>query len=518
MDIIMVNRPSLRLLMSDQLSLSISSLMDIKPGDTILMCEVMEEATYVRHHPKKIAFLFAAMRHFAKLLEKNGHQVRYVYLDSENNSGTLSGEIQSATLETGTKRLIVTEPSEYRLLKIIQACQNTLGIEIEIRDDTRFLCGIKEFKQWADKRKQLRMEYFYREMRKKYFILMEQDNDPCAGKWNFDKENRKPPTKNLKFLKRISHRKDQITKDTLALVKHHFSSHFGTLEPFHYAVTREQALLELEHFIDNLLPHFGDYQDAMVKGEPYLYHSLISSYLNAGLLLPLEIIEMAENSYRQGKTKINSAEGFIRQILGWREYIRGIYWLHMPEYAELNYFNATEALPEFYWTADTKMSCLAEAVTHTRDHAYSHHIQRLMVTGNFAMLAGINVKQVQEWYLAVYSDAYEWVEMPNTLGMALFGDGGIVASKPYAASGKYINKMSNFCNSCPFNPNETTTDDACPFNALYWNFMARNRTKLEKNQRLPFVYATWEKFGSQKQNAILNKAEQTLKAIRENKI
>jgi len=374
MDIFMLEKPSLRLLLSDQLSLSISSLEGIKLGDTILMCEVMEEATYVRHHPKKIAFLFSAMRHFAKVLEKNGHQVRYVYLDSANNSGTLLGEIQRAALETGTNRLIVTEPSEYRLLKTVQACQNILEIDIEIREDTRFLCSINEFKNWAHNRKQLRMEYFYREMRKKYFILMEQDKEPCAGKWNFDKENRKSPTKNLKSPKRISHRKDQITKDTLVLVKQHFSSHFGTLEPFHYAVTREQALLELEHFIDKILPNFGEYQDAMVKGEPYLYHSLISTYLNAGLLLPLEIIEMAQNSYLQGKTKINSAEGFIRQILGWREYIRGIYWMHMPEYAELNYFEATQELPEFYWTADTKMLCLAEAIIHTRDHAYSHHI------------------------------------------------------------------------------------------------------------------------------------------------
>ncbi len=514
----MTNHTSLLLLLCDQISLSMSSLQDIQHGDTILMCEVMQEATYVRHHPKKIAFIFSAMRHFAKSLEAKGYQVRYIHLDSANNTGTLYGEIERAVVDTGAKRLVVTEPGEYRQLKILQECQNSLGIEVEIRADTRFLSSINEFKQWAGKRKQLRMEYFYREMRKKYFILMEPDGEPCGGNWNFDKENRKPPSKNLTSPKRISHRKDQITIDTIELVKQYFSTHFGKLEPFHYAVTRDQALLELEHFINILLPHFGDYQDAMLMGEAYLYHSLISSYLNVGLLLPLEIIEMAESSYRKGKVKINSAEGFIRQILGWREYIRGIYWMHMPEYADLNYFNANEEIPEFYWTADTKMVCLAEAINHTRDHAYSHHIQRLMVTGNFAMLAGINVKQVQEWYLAVYSDAFEWVEMPNTLGMALFGDGGIVGSKPYAASGKYINKMSNFCSSCKFNPNQTTTDDACPFNALYWDFMDRNRSKLEKNQRLPFVYSTWDKFGAKKQNETRLKAAQTLKDIRENKL
>ncbi|HEX7651923.1 MAG TPA: cryptochrome/photolyase family protein, partial [Verrucomicrobiae bacterium] len=304
----------------------------------------------------------------------------------------------------------------------------------------------------------------------------------------------------------------------LKLVKNRFSHHFGALEPFHYAVTRQQALMELDHFITHLLPHFGDYQDAMVKGEPYLYHSLISSYLNAGLLLPLEICQRAEQAYNDGKAPLNAVEGFIRQILGWREFVRGIYWLHMPEYGEMNYLNATEKLPEFYWTADTKMSCVAEAVRHTRDHAYSHHIHRLMVTGNFAMLAGIDVKQVQEWYLAVYSDAYEWVEMPNTLGMALFGDGGIMGSKPYAASGKYIHKMSNFCEGCQYDHNETTAENACPFNSLYWNFMARHREKLKQNQRLPHVYATWDKFGPEKQDAIKAKAARVLEDMKNNRL
>lgn len=505
---------ALRLLLGDQLSESISSLEGIQSGDTILMCEVMEEATYVRHHPKKIAFIFSAMRHFAKELEKKGYNVRYIALDHPDNSGSFEGEVYRALKETSAKEIIVTEPGEYRLLQTFRRWADHFGVSVDIRSDKRFLCSIEEFKNWASGRKQLRMEYFYRDMRKKHGILMEVDNEPVGGQWNFDKENRKPPPKGLRSPKRINHMKDRITLDVLALVEERFSNHFGNLEPFHYAINREQALMELNHFIEDLLPRFGNYQDVMVAGEPYLYHSLISSYLNAGLLLPYEICRKAEEAYRTGKAPLNAAEGFIRQVLGWREYVRGIYWLHMPEYGEMNYFNALEPLPEFYWTSQTKMTCIAEAIRHTRDHAYSHHIQRLMVTGNFALLVGLDVKQIQEWYLAVYSDAYEWVEMPNTLGMALFGDGGIMGSKPYAASGKYIRKMSNFCDKCPYNPDEMTTDNACPFNALYWDFMARNEDKLKGNQRLPYVYTTWEKFGPERRNAIREKAKEILKYMR----
>ena len=503
----------LRLVLGDQLSASLPTLADYGAGDTVLLCEVMEEATYVPHHPKKIAFLFSAMRHFARELQERGMTVRYVTLDDSANTNSFEGEVARAIADTGATRLVVTEPGEYRVLEMFKRWPASLGITVDILDDTRFLCARDEFAAWAQGRKQYRMEYFYREMRKKHNLLMEKNNKPAGGQWNFDKDNRNAPPRGLASPKRISHRKNQITKDVLALVHQRFAHHFGTLEPFHYAVTRAQALMELEHFVDVLLPHFGDYQDAMVLDEPYLYHSLISSYLNAGLLLPLEICHRAENAYRAGKAPINAAEGFIRQILGWREYVRGIYWLHMPEYGEMNYFAADRPLPAFYWTAKTKMRCVSQAVGHTRDHAYSHHIQRLMVTGNFALLAGLDVKEVQAWYLAVYSDAYEWVEMPNTLGMALFGDGGIMGSKPYAASGKYINKMSNFCTRCPYNPQETTTPDACPFNALYWDFMARNKDKLDDNHRLPFVYSTWNKFGAEKQADITRKADEILDAM-----
>ncbi|MBX9838311.1 MAG: cryptochrome/photolyase family protein, partial [Silvanigrellaceae bacterium] len=388
--------------------------------------------------------------------------------------------------------------------------QKSLGIPIEVLKDDRFFCSTEEFKFWASEKKQLRMEYFYREMRKKYQVLMETDGSPVGRQWNYDKENRKSPTKNLKSPKRISHKKSTILIEVLKVVDENFSDHFGTLKPFHYAVTRKQALIELHDFVNRILPHFGDYQDAMMKGEIYLNHSLLSSYINIGLLLPKEVCKFAEEAFKKNKAPLSATEGFIRQILGWREYIRGIYWLKMPGYSELNYFEAKTPLPDFYWGAKTKMSCIAEAVAHTKDHAYSHHIQRLMVTGNFALISGLDVKQVQEWYLAVYSDAFEWVEMPNTLGMALFGDGGIVGSKPYAASANYINKMSNFCNSCFYDPKEMIGEKACPFNALYWDFIIRNRVKLEVNQRLPFVYSTWDKFSIEKQKAIRNKAAMIL--------
>lgn len=506
---------SLRLILVDQLSFSISALSNFQACDIIFLCEVMEEATYVTHHPKKIAFNFASMRHFAAELVDQGHQVRYVKLTDPENTGSLTGEVERAMRDLGIQHLITTQPGEYRLMQMIASWPALLDIEVEMREDHRFLCSQEAFDRWAEGKKQLRMEYFYREMRKKYNILIEKDGSPWGGQWNYDKQNRKPPVKGLTSPKRIRHKKSVILNEVLELVASKFSAHFGSLQPFHYAVTRDQALIELDDFIKNILPYFGEYQDAMVKGEAYLNHSLLSSYLNAGLLLPLEVCQKAEANYHQGNVPLNAAEGFIRQILGWREFVRGIYWLKMPQYADFNYLNARRPLPALYWGAKTNMACMSEVIDQTIEHAYSHHIQRLMVTGNFALIAGLDVKQVQAWYLAVYSDAYEWVEMPNTLGMALFGDGGVLASKPYAASGKYINKMSNFCKSCCYNPEEMLGQNACPFNALYWDFFARNRQRLASNQRLNYVYSTWDKFAILKQEAIRNKASLLLKEIEE---
>lgn len=510
---------SLHLILGDQLSESITALQGIdKAQDVVLLAEVMQEASYVKHHQKKIAFLFSAMRHFAEELSAKGFNVRYIKLDDADNTGSITGEVKQALSTENFDCVIVTEPGEYRLLQEFKSWLDTLGIPVDIRPDTRFFCSLDEFKQWSKAKKQLRMEYFYREMRRKHRLLLEPDGSPTGGQWNYDSENRKPPARGLSSPKRLSHKKSAITRSVLQLVNKHFSGHFGTLEPFHFAVNRAQALMELRHFIDELLPNFGDYQDAMVCGEPYLYHSLISCYLNAGLLLPLEVCQMTEAAYRAGNAPLNATEGFIRQILGWREFVRGVYWLHMPEYEQMNYFTAKRPLPAFYWTAQTSLFCVAEAVRHTRDHAYSHHIQRLMITGNFALLAGINPSEVGEWYLLVYADAYEWVELPNTLGMALFADGGIMASKPYAASGKYIRRMSNFCQHCRYDPDLTTGEKACPFNALYWDFLARNQEKLDKNQRLSYVYSNWRKMSPEKQAAIREYADSLFAKLDDNRL
>ena len=506
----------LRFLFIDQMSETISALDGLARSDTVMFLESLDDFKAINQHKKKIAFLLSAMRHFAEELREQGHHVVYLKLDDSKSSGDVEFEIKKIIRARQIAKLIVTEPSEYRQAQLIKSWTAKLGVAVEIRPDHRFLCNLSEFKDWAEDKKQLRMEFFYREMRKKYNILLGSDGSPVGGQWNYDKENRKKLPKGTKIPRRIWHLKSQITIDVLKLVTERFDTHFGTLEPFHFAVTRAQALKELHHFIEVVLPDFGDHQDAMAKGEPYLFHSLISSYLNVGLLLPLEICKLAEGAYCAGKAPLNAVEGFIRQILGWREFIRGIYWLHMPDYAELNSLQAHRPLPDFYWTAKTTMACVAEAVSHTRDHAYSHHIQRLMITGNFALLAGLDVKQVQDWYLGVYSDAFEWVEMPNTLGMALHGDGGLVGSKPYAASGKYIDRMSNYCSHCTYDADVNVGEKACPFNALYWDFLVRHEMEFRQNRRMPYAYSNWDQFSPDKQNAIRQQAKQTLQRMDEN--
>ncbi|MBM4222911.1 MAG: cryptochrome/photolyase family protein [Gammaproteobacteria bacterium] len=509
---------TIRPIFYDQCSLSLTSLSDVKEGDIVFMCELKEEATYIRHHPKKIALWFAAMRHFAKELHQSGIRVRYITLNDQDNTHSFTSELERMIAAHNVTRIIVTEPSEYRLIKMVQSWQEMFSILVEVRTDDRFFCSIEEFKVWAKNKTQLRMEYFYREMRKKFNILIEDDKSPTGGEWNYDKENRKSPNNDIQPPKRIIHEQSSIVKDVLKLVKEHFSDHFGMLEPFDCAVSREQALSELDHFIEHILPYFGEYQDVMLTREPYLFHSVLSAYINLGLLLPKEICVKAEDAYRTKKAPLNAVEGFIRQILGWREFVRGIYHLHMPAYAEFNHLDANHPLPSFYWGKKTDMHCVSEAVLHTHQYAYSHHIQRLMVTGNYALIAGLDVKEVQEWYLAVYIDAYEWVEMPNTLGMALFGDGGIIASKPYAASGQYINKMSNFCKSCRYNVKETIGPNACPLNSLYWDFIERNRLKLEHNPRISMMYKTWDRFDADKQAAIKAQAADVIERMQQDRL
>ena len=505
----------LRLILGDQLSVSISSLSDVSKDDLILMCEVRQEATYVKHHKKKIAFVFSAMRHFAHGLKEQGFNVRYVTYDDPENSGSLLDEVRKALSLYPCDEVIVTKPGEYRLLSAFQVWAEGLKVPVVLRDDDRFLCPTDDFDSWAKGRKQMRMEYFYREMRRKYSVLMNPDG-PIGGQWNFDAENRKPPANGLDVPDTYKAQPDEITQDVMNLVETYFPDHFGDLSPFHFAVTRDQALSALDEFMTRRLRLFGDYQDAMIQGEPWMYHSHIGLYLNSGLLNPLECVARAEAAYHDGSAPLNAVEGFIRQILGWREYVRGIYWLKMPDYKAMNFLGAERPLPEFYWTGETQMNCMRQCITETKQNAYAHHIQRLMVLGNFALLAGLDPDEVNEWYLLVYADAYEWVELPNVTGMILFADGGQLASKPYAASGAYINKMSNYCGSCKYKPSVKNGPTACPFNYLYWDFLARNDGKLRGNPRLGFMYKSLDRMNDEKRKAIQDDSRRFLNAMQAN--
>ena len=504
---------NLILILGDQLSPNLSSLQAGDPAtDRVLMVEVQEEATYVRHHKKKIAFLFSAMRHFAEELRAAGWTVDYVTLDAPENSGSFTGEVERAVKKLSPNKILVTEPGEWRVREAMNGWEQAFKTPVQILEDDRFIATHEEFQTWAEGRKQLRMEYFYREMRRKTGLLMDGDQ-PEGGKWNYDAENRKPAKADLFMPTPLRATPDAITEDVLSLVAGRFDNHFGDLKPFWFGVTRDEAEAALDQFIETALAKFGDYQDAMLEGEKFLYHSILSLYINAGLLDPLYVCQRVEAAYKNGEAPLNAAEGFIRQIIGWREYVRGIYWLKMPDYVDENFFGNTRALPDFYWTGETDMACLRAAITQTKEEAYAHHIQRLMVTGNFALIAGIDPKEVHEWYLAVYADAYEWVELPNALGMSQFGDGGVLGSKPYASSGNYIHKMSDHCKGCKFDVKQKTGDKACPFNPLYWDFLVRNREKLAGNPRMAQMYRTWERMSEEKQREYLESAAKVLASL-----
>jgi deoxyribodipyrimidine photolyase-related protein len=496
------------LILGDQLTPTLSSLRASAPANSVvLMAEVMAEATYVRHHKKKIAFLFSAMRHFAKELRLAGWTVDYVTLDDPGNTGSLAGEVQRALLRHSCSKIIVTEPGEWRLMEDMRSWPNA-----EILADDRFIADHSEFEHWAGGRKALRMEYFYHDMRRKTGLLMNGDK-PEGGKWNYDHDNRKPAQRDLLMPQPMRFAADAITQDVLNLVVERFGNHFGDLEPYWFGATREQAEAAFDHFLDTGLAHFGDYQDAMLRDEKFLYHAVISVYLNCGLLDPLAICRAVEARYHASEVPLNAAEGFIRQVIGWREYVRGIYWLKMPEYATSNALGATRKLPEFYWTADTKMTCLKACVTQTREEAYAHHIQRLMVTGAFALIAGIDPHELHVWYLAVYADAYEWVELPNVIGMSQFADGGLLASKPYAASGAYIDRMSDYCGSCAYSVKLKAGQKACPFNYLYWDFIARHKERIVRNPRMAQMVRTYERFDDARQNEIATDAKTFLDSL-----
>ncbi len=498
---------ALRLVLGDQLSDSLSALRDLDADcDVVLMAEVRDEATDVRHHKQKIALVFSAMRHFAAGLEARGVTVRYIRIDDRDNSGSIVGELERALSDQPIDRVILTECGEWRLAQALAGFAAASAASVEIREDNRFICSHARFRRWAAGKAELTMEFFYREMRRETGLLMHQAR-PAGDRWNFDAENRGPLTGGVQPPDRLRITPDAITRQAIRDVERHFGDHFGDLDQFGWPVTRAEALKVLNDFVTRVLPGFGRWQDDMATAEPWMWHALISTSLNLGLLEPLEVCRAAEVEHQAGRAPLNAVEGFIRQILGWREFVRGIYWLKVPEYRLRNALDADRVLPWFYWSGETDMACVADVVAGTRAHAYAHHIQRLMITGNLALLLGVHPDEVDDWYMVVYADAYEWVEMPNTRGMALFADGGIMGTKPYAASGAYINRMSDYCGGCRYDVKAKSGAGACPFNRLYWGFLERNRARLRDNRRLAMPYRTLDRQSEDQRRAHVEEAE-----------
>ncbi|MGC9370373.1 MAG: cryptochrome/photolyase family protein [Paracoccaceae bacterium] len=494
------------LVLGDQLSPDMAALRAADPDrDLVVMAEVADEAGYVPHHPKKIAFLFAAMRKFAAELEAAGWRVAYTRFDDPHNAGSIPGELLRRTAEFGISEVLATEPGEWRLIGLLR----DLPLKLHLLEDTRFIASHARFEAWAAGRKVLRMEHFYREMRRETGLLMD-GGKPAGGKWNYDHDNRKPASDDLFREGPLRFAPDGVTEEVLTLVAACFGANFGALRPFWFATDRAGAEAALEHFIAHALPCFGDYQDAMLTGDRFLCHAVISLYLNAGLLDPLMVCRRVERAHRAGRVPINAAEGFIRQVIGWREFVRGIYFREGPGYPRRNVLGHKRRLPAFYWGGETRMTCVASAVEQTRDEAYAHHIQRLMITGNFAALAGVDPAELHEWYLAVYADAYEWVEAPNTVGMSQFADGGVVGSKPYVSSGAYIDRMSDYCRGCAYSVKRKTGEGACPFNLLYWHFLDRHRSRFERNPRMVQMYRTWDRMEGGRRARVLADAERVL--------
>ncbi|MCU0702745.1 MAG: cryptochrome/photolyase family protein [Fimbriiglobus sp.] len=473
------------LVLGDQLNADSSAFDTFDPTtDAVWMAEVKEESTHVWSHKARTAVFLAAMRHFRDRLRSQGYRVEYRELTDPTNRGSLAAELKRAVKAVQPLRLIVVEPGDFRVLESLQEAAKSLGLPLDVRTDRHFFSTRADFDAHAAGRKQLRLEFFYRELRKRTGVLMA-DGEPVGGEWNFDIENRGSFGKGGpgEVPECLSFPPDAVTREVLAMIGEQFADHPGSLGHFDWPVTPADAELALADFIEHRLPLFGQYQDAMWTAQPYLYHSRLSASLNLKLIDPRRVVAAAEEAYRNGHAPLPAVEGFIRQILGWREYVRGVYWRFMPEYLTRNALNATAPLPGFFWTADTDLNCLRHALGQTLEYGYAHHIQRLMVTGLFCLLLGVEPRQVHEWYLAVYVDAVEWVEVPNVVGMSQFADGGVMASKPYVASGKYVQRMSNYCTGCRYDPAKSTGERACPFTTLYWDFLMRHEALLAANPR-----------------------------------
>jgi deoxyribodipyrimidine photolyase-related protein len=497
---------TLRLILGDQLNSRHSWYKEKNHEVTYVLMEMRQETDYVKHHIQKVVAFFQAMRNFGDALEKADHKVIYCKLDDKENQQDLEKNITDLVEKHGFEHFEYQLPDEYRLdMQLKQICQS-LSISSNPYDSEHFMTERDFLEKFFKGKKTFLLESFYREMRKKHDILMD-GKEPLTGKWNYDHENRNK-------LKDISILKPQLLKDRdvtefVDLLEKSGVQTIGKIdsENFSWPASRRESLALVDYFCENLLPSFGKYQDAMHTEDPFLFHSRLSFGLNSKMISPLEVVEKVEKYWYEHQDAIDIAqvEGFIRQIIGWREYMRGIYWAKMPDYKELNYLGHQNSLPGYFWTGDTKMNCMKHAIGQSLDHAYAHHIQRLMVTGNFALLAGISPDELDEWYLGIYIDAIEWVEITNTRGMSQFADGGIVGSKPYVSSANYIDKMSNYCSSCHYSKSKKTGENACPFNSLYWHFYNRHEEKLSKNPRIGMMYRTWSKMKDKEE--ILNQAE-----------
>lgn len=477
---------TLVVVLGDQLDLDAAAFDGFDPAqDAVWMAEVSEESTHVWSSKQRIAIFLAAMRHFAEALRAAGRPLHYTRLDDPDNRQSLAAELQAALATGSPRRVVMTAPGDWRVWQALKGVVESAGLALDVCEDRHFYTTVREFAAHAKGRKSLRLEYFYRELRQRHEVLM-QDGQPVGGRWNFDADNREAFGRAGPGILpgRATFAPDAVTREVLALVNTRFAQHPGSLDSFAWPVSRDQALQALQRFVEQRLPLFGRFEDALWPGEPWLYHSQLSAALNLKLLTAREVVQAVEVAYHAGQAPLPSAEGYIRQILGWREYVRGVYWTQMPTYFDRNALDAQEALPPWYWTGDTDMACLRDAITQTLQNGYSHHIQRLMVTGLYALLLGVRPQLLHGWYLSVYVDAVEWVELPNTLGMSQYGDGGLMASKPYVATGRYIQRMGGPCAACRYDPAQREGERACPYTTLYWDFLVRHEVLLETNPRM----------------------------------
>jgi deoxyribodipyrimidine photolyase-related protein len=506
---------TLRLVLGDQLDSAHSWFHTVEPDTLYVIAELRQEATYVRHHVQKIAAFFAAMQAFARKLEGAGHRVLHLDLDTTAEYRDLPALLAALLAGSEAKRFEYQRPDEYRLLRQLEAFSGSAAIPCRCVDSEHFLLPFGDLSSWFPSGKKHLMEHFYRRMRRELGVLVDDQGQPEGGRWNYDSENRARLPEDQPLPEPLSlHNSVEVF---LERIRRHGVPVIGRMsgDTLDWPLDRDQSLALLDHFITHGLADFGRFQDAMSGRDWLLFHSRLSFSMNTKMVSPREVVDAVLGAWRAEPDRypLASVEGFVRQVIGWREYMRGIYWAYMPEYAQRNHFGHQRPLPHYYWDGDTGMACMAHAIGQSLDHAYAHHIQRLMVTGNFALLAGIDPNAVDAWYLGIYVDAIEWVELPNTRGMSQFADGGIVASKPYSASGNYVRKMSDYCGGCRYRVNQRSGEDSCPFNSLYWHFMVRNRETLAANPRIGMIYRSWDRMDTDKRDAIMSTAEARLANI-----